>query len=90
MRENETSTLTEEMSFEEAFSELEATVRRLEEGELTLEEALHLYERGKLLAQRCNDTLDAAELRVQQIEIVRGQQQMGMFFDTDEEDEHPA
>lgn len=90
MSENETLTATEEMSFEEAFGELEATVRRLEEGDLTLEQALHLYERGKLLAQRCNDTLDAAELRIQQIEIVRGQQQMGMFFDAGEEDEHPA
>lgn len=90
MSENETLTATEDMSFEEAFGELEATVRRLEEGDLTLEQALHLYERGKLLAQRCNDTLDAAELRIQQIEIVRGQQQMGMFFDAGEEDEHPT
>ncbi len=90
MSENETLTVTEELSFEEAFGELETTVRRLEEGDLTLEQALHLYERGKLLAQRCNDTLDAAELRIQQIEIARGQQQMGMFFDASEEDEHPA
>jgi len=85
MSENETLASTEEMSFEEAFGELEATVRRLEEGDLTLEQAILLYERGMLLAQRCNDALDAAELRVQQIEVVRGQQQLGMFFDTEED-----
>ena len=86
MSENETLTTTDELTFEEAFRELETTVRRLEEGDLTLEQAIFLYERGMLLAQRCNDTLDAAELRVQQIETVRGQQQLGMFFDTGEED----
>lgn len=86
MSESEALTAIEEMSFEEAFGELEATVRRLEEGDLILEQAILLYERGMLLAQRCNDTLDAAELRVQQLEVVRGQQQLGMFFGANEED----
>ncbi len=34
------------LSFEEAFGELEATVQRLEAGDLTLDEAVALYERG--------------------------------------------
>jgi len=55
------------LSFEEAFSELEATVRRLEEGGLTLEESLALYERGMELAELCAEHLDQAELRVRQL-----------------------
>ena len=57
----------EKLSFEAAFGELEATVQRLETGELTLEEAIALYERGMRLARRCSEALDAAELQVQQL-----------------------
>jgi exodeoxyribonuclease VII small subunit len=57
----------EEITFEEAFRELEATVQRLEEGDLPLEQAISLYERGMGLAQHCSDALDAAELRVQEL-----------------------
>jgi exodeoxyribonuclease VII small subunit len=56
-----------ELSFEEAYFELETTVHRLEEGNLTLEEAITLYERGMGLARRCQGALDAAQLRVEQI-----------------------
>ena len=54
-------------SFESAFSELEEVVRRLEEGELSLEEAISLYERGQALARFCQACLDQAELRVTQL-----------------------
>jgi exodeoxyribonuclease VII small subunit len=60
-------------SFEEAFHDLEATVRRLEEGNLTLEEAITLYERGTRLARRCNAALDDAELQVQQLTLSNSQ-----------------
>jgi exodeoxyribonuclease VII small subunit len=60
-------TQEKELSFEEAYGELEAAVHRLEEGDLTLEEALALYERGMGLARRCQAALDAAQLRVEQI-----------------------
>jgi exodeoxyribonuclease VII small subunit len=69
----------EKLSFEQALGELEATVHRLEAGDLTLEEAIALYERGVRLARRCSDTLDAAELQVQQLAMVSDQQQLGMF-----------
>lgn len=69
------------LSFEKAYAELEAAVRRLEEGDLSLEEAIHIYELGMRLARRCNDALDAAELQVQQLAIAGNQQQMGMFFE---------
>lgn len=55
----------ETLTFEEAFGELEATVQRLEAGNLTLDEAIAVYQRGMSLAQRCNAALDAAELQVE-------------------------
>ena len=58
----------EEMAFEAAFSELEEVVRRLEAGELALEEAISLYERGQALARHCQECLDRAELRIVQLE----------------------
>jgi len=61
--------LTQETSFEAAFAELEAVVQRLEEGELSLEESIALYERGQALARLCQERLDQAELRVEQLEV---------------------
>ena len=75
----------EELPFESAFEELEDTVQRLEKGDLTLKQAISLYERGMRLAQRCGDALDAAELQVQQLSVVNGQQQMGIFFESEVE-----
>jgi len=59
-----------DLTFEQAFGELEMTVQRLEAGDLTLEEAIALYERGMRLAQRCSSALDAAELQVQTLPVV--------------------
>ncbi len=56
-------------SFEEAFSELEAAVAALQDGQMPLERALHYYEEGMKLAQHCNDLLEKAELRVQQLRV---------------------
>ena len=55
------------LTFEEAIGELEGTVQRLEEGDLSLTEAIALYERGMRLVQHCNDALDAAELQVKEL-----------------------
>lgn len=57
----------EEMSYEEALSELERIVGTLESEERPLDEALALYERGQSLARYCADLLDKAELKVQQL-----------------------
>ena len=54
-------------TFEELYRELEETVRRLEAGDLTLDESLALFERGTALAEQCNVLLDSAELRVRQL-----------------------
>ena len=54
-------------TFEELYAELEETVRRLEGGDLSLSDALSLFERSTMLAEQCNVLLDRAELRVQQL-----------------------
>ena len=59
----------EELSFEEAFAQLEAAVAALQDGKLPLERALHYYEEGMKLAQYCNELLQKAELSVQQLRI---------------------
>lgn len=67
----------DELTFEEAFNELEETVRRLEAGGLTLEESMALYERGQALAAHCGRHLDQAELRVQQLMAEAGEEGLG-------------
>ncbi len=56
--------MEETESFEAVYKRLEETVRRLEEGGLTLDESIALYEEGMDLARRCQALLDQAELRV--------------------------
>lgn len=60
-------TPVEEMTYEQAFEEMEKLVAALESGDLPLEESLALFERGQALAQRCMALLDQAELKVQQL-----------------------
>jgi exodeoxyribonuclease VII small subunit len=64
------STQQPEPRFEETFAELEAVVRRLEEGELPLEESLQAYERGMALWRALSERLAAIEQRVEV--LVRG------------------
>lgn len=53
------------ISFENALSELESIVTRLESGELPLEDALNEFERGVQLARQGQQKLQQAEQRVQ-------------------------
>ncbi|MDY6874132.1 MAG: exodeoxyribonuclease VII small subunit [Chloroflexota bacterium] len=55
------------LDFETAFTALEENVSQLENEELALEKALALYERGQLLARRCADLLESAELKMRQL-----------------------
>lgn len=57
----------ENLTFEQAFAELEETVRKLETGGLALEESLTVFERGQALAAHCNVQLEQAELKVRQL-----------------------
>jgi exodeoxyribonuclease VII small subunit len=51
--------------FEAALSELESIVRKLEEGDLTLESSLGLYERGIALSRYCHARLEDVERRIE-------------------------
>lgn len=57
------------MSFEDALAELEQIVRRLEAGQVKLDEAILSYERGALLKQHCERKLNEAQQRVERIVI---------------------
>ncbi|GAA1633849.1 MULTISPECIES: exodeoxyribonuclease VII small subunit [Brevibacterium] len=52
------------LSYEQAREELVTTVKRLEAGNLPLEESLRLWERGEALADRCQAWLDGARERL--------------------------
>lgn len=64
---NEDRPLVEELTYEQAFAELETIVTALESNEQPLDEALSLFERGQTLARHCADLLDKADLKVQQL-----------------------
>lgn len=51
--------------FEAAIAELEAVVKKLEDGDLALETSLALYERGVQLSRFCHAQLDAADRRIE-------------------------
>ena len=51
--------------FEAAIAELEAIVKKLEEGDLPLEKSLELYERGVQLSRFCHARLEDAEKRIE-------------------------
>jgi exodeoxyribonuclease VII small subunit len=57
----------EELSYEAAFTELEAIVTALEAEGHALDESISLYERGQILAAHCAALLDKAELKVRQL-----------------------
>ena len=51
--------------FEAAIAELEAVVKKLEDGDLPLETSLQLYERGVQLSRFCHSSLEEAERRIE-------------------------
>ena len=59
-----------EPSFEQALAELEKIVKKMESGELTLEQALTTHKRGLELAKFCQQRLEAAQ---QQVKVLEGE-----------------
>ena len=57
----------EDLTFEEAFEELQEVDAGLESGETALEESLRMFERGQALADRCSALLEKAELRLREL-----------------------
>jgi exodeoxyribonuclease VII small subunit len=56
-----------QMSFEEALSELEGIVQKLERGQLDLESSIQAYEHGTALRQHCAEKLRQVQLRVEKL-----------------------
>jgi exodeoxyribonuclease VII small subunit len=80
----------ENLNFEDAFVELESIVQRLEEGDLKLDEAMALFERGMALTAHCNSRLDSAELRVQQLMSAIGEYPPGEGYELAPFEEAPS
>ena len=55
------------LSFEEALSELEGIVERLERGDIDLEDSISIYERGVGLKAHCEAKLENAKMKVDKI-----------------------
>ncbi|MBL4637783.1 MAG: exodeoxyribonuclease VII small subunit [Gammaproteobacteria bacterium] len=67
------ATRKKKLDYEAAVTELESLVERLEQGDISLEESLKLYESGVLLTRDCQDALKAAEQKVQMLLEQSGQ-----------------
>lgn len=57
-----------ELSYEEAFQQLESLVAQLESGALSLQQSVDVYELGKRLSAHCQDLLEKAELKISLVE----------------------
>ncbi len=55
------------LPFEKALHELEEIVRRLETGNVPLEDSISIYERGEALKKHCETLLKRAEARIEKI-----------------------
>lgn len=53
-----------DQTFEQLYARLEERVAKLEQGGLSLDEAIAVYEEGMTLARQCQEQLDTAELKI--------------------------
>ena len=60
-------TSIEDLTYEEALTELEGIVESLEGEQNPLEEAMKLFERGQVLVTHCSALLESAQLKVQKL-----------------------
>ena len=58
-----------DLPFEKALEQLEEIVRRLERGDVPLDESVAIYERGEVLKKHCEALLKRAEARIQRITL---------------------
>lgn len=54
-------------NFEQALKRLESIVEMLEQGTVSLDEAMSMYEEGVQLSKQCLETLTQAELKLKQL-----------------------
>jgi exodeoxyribonuclease VII small subunit len=66
------------LPFEKALHELEEIVRRLETGNVPLEDSITIYERGEALKKHCEALLKRAEARIEKINTGPGGEAMNL------------
>ena len=69
--------------FEKQLTALEKVVERLEQGDLSLEESVRLYEEGTKLSDACKKELEAAEGKIQLLVEQRSGAMKVVDFDPD-------
>ncbi|MCX8114481.1 MAG: exodeoxyribonuclease VII small subunit [Burkholderiaceae bacterium] len=57
-----------ELTFEQALDELDTLVRRMESGDLSLDDSIAAYRRGAELARYCQGKLAAAEQEIKKLD----------------------
>lgn len=62
-----------ELKFEQAMSQLEAIVDELEHGDVPLEKAIELFQKGMALSQLCSQKLEVVEQKIEMIVQEDGQ-----------------
>ena len=72
-------------SFEDAMKRLEGIVVRMEQGSVSLEESLSLFEEGTALVKQCARQLDEAERKV--VQLMKGPDGMPVETEFEHEDE---
>jgi len=77
--------MAEELKFEKAIEELEEIVQKLEEGKVSLDESLKLFERGMELSRFCTDKLKDVEKRIEILVKDASGMKAEPFEDTDKE-----
>lgn len=76
----------ENLSFEEALGELDTIVQQLEQGDLSLEESMAVFERGLKLSQLSQQKLQGAEQKVQMLINQNGQGAQSTLVDFEHDD----
>jgi exodeoxyribonuclease VII small subunit len=74
-------------TFEEALKKLEEIVTQLEQGDLSLDESLKLFEEGIRLSRRCTKKLDEAEKKVEILLKDSGGRQSTQTFEPEERED---
>jgi len=77
-------------SFEDLYKQLEAKVALLEQGGLSLDDSLAAYEEAVALAQRCQQRLEKAELRITRLKESIAVREEAAAYDAAVEDEEEA
>lgn len=67
-------TLDETLTYEQALAQLDATLRALEEGKLSLEEAIAAVARGREYLQLCERKLEEARQRIESLPVAEDQE----------------